>query len=153
MPARDSLAMSDFIPYPVDQVLAVFDTSEAAQNASEAIRRAGVGDDDIREFHGERDARKFDSSGEEHGLAEKALRGIQFTLTDEQQMLAWYEAALREGRAVLAVRATDREATLFAVEAFQRAGGHFINSFGKLASEEFAPWLGPEPAVPSAMKQ
>lgn len=144
--------MSEFIQYPVDQVLAVFDTSKAAENASEAILQAGVSEEDIREFHGERDARRFDASGEEHGLAEKALRGIQFALTDEQQMLAWYEAALREGRSVLAVRATEREATLFAVEAFERAGGHFINSFGKLASEEFAPWRGPESAVANVMK-
>lgn len=145
--------MGEFIQYPVDQVLAVFDSSEAAEDAAEALREAGVRDDDIREFHGTRDAARFDSTGEKHGAGAKVMRGIQFALTDEQQPLAWYEAALRDGKAVLSVHATEREATLFAVEAFERAGGHFINSFGKLASEEFAPWRGPEPAVPTVMKQ
>src|SRR5262245_5679006 len=123
MQARDSRAMGEFIQYPVDHVLAVFDTSDGAEDARDALRDAGVAAEDIREFHGARDAKKFDWSGDEHGLAEKAMRGIQFALTDEQQPIAWYEAALRDGRSVLAVHATEREATLFAVEACERAGG------------------------------
>ena len=51
--------------------------------------------------------------------------------------MAWYEAGLREGKTVLAVRTGDRRATLRAVAALKAAGGHFINHFGRLATEEF----------------
>ena len=38
------------------------------------------------------------------------------------------------------------------VEAMKAAGGHFINRFGRLSTEEFARWQGPEPPVSSLMK-
>ena len=71
---------------------------------------------------------------------------------DQLPAMAWYEAALREGKVVVAVRTTTRTATLRAVEALKAAGGHFINRFGRFDTEEFARWRGPEPAVPDLMK-
>jgi len=77
---------------------------------------------------------------------------VQFSLMDQLPALAWYEAALREGKTVLAIRARSRPATLRVVEVLKGAGGHFINHFGRAATEEFARWRGPEPKVPSLMK-
>jgi len=66
--------------------------------------------------------------------------------------LAWYEAALRDGRVVLAVPTAGREQTMAVVAALESAGGHFINRFGRLATEEFARWRGSEPNVPSVLR-
>ena len=66
--------------------------------------------------------------------------------------MAWYEAALREGKTVVAIRTRNRSTTLEVVEALRAAGGHFINHFGRAATEEFARWRGPEPNVSSLMK-
>ena len=72
---------------------------------------------------------------------------MQFSLMDQLPAMAWYEAALREGRSVVAVRTLNRVETMRAVDAMKAAGGHFINRFGRLATEEFSRWQGPEPAV------
>jgi hypothetical protein len=45
-----------------------------------------------------------------------------------------------------------RATTLKVVAALKAADGHFINHFGRAATEEFARWQGPEPDVPSLMK-
>ena len=71
---------------------------------------------------------------------------------DQLPALAWYEAALRENRHVIAVRTVDRRATLGVVNALMGAGAHFINRFGRVDTEEFARWRGPEPRVASLMK-
>jgi hypothetical protein len=144
--------MTGFIGYPRRQVLAVFDTPAAADAAIAAARAGGVADVDIERFEGAADADQFDSTGQRHGVVSRGLRAMQFSLMDQLPAMAWYEAALREGRAVVAVRTRSRAESLRVVEALRGAGGHFINRFGRLATEEFARWRGAEPRVPSLMK-
>jgi len=71
---------------------------------------------------------------------------------DARPAMAWYEAALRDAKAVVAVRTTARAETLRAVEVLKSSGGHFINRFGRFDTEEFTRWRGPEPAVSDLMK-
>ena len=85
-------------------------------------------------------------------MGARVRRAVQFSLMDQLPALAWYEAALRQGRTVIAVRTERRADTLRAVDALRESGGHFINRFGRLATEEFARWQGTEPPVPSLMK-
>jgi hypothetical protein len=144
--------MASFIGYPRRKVLAVFDTPAAALAAERALGAAGVPDDAIERFEGAAAADQFDASGARHGIVTRALRAMQFSLMDQLPAMAWYEAALRDGKVVLAVRTGDRATTLRIVEVLRGAGGHFINRFGRLATEEFARWSGPEPHVPSLMK-
>jgi hypothetical protein len=141
-----------FIGYPRRKVLAVFDTPTAARAGAIALGALGVPETDIERFTGALDADRFDASGERHGVVARALRTVQFSLMDQLPALAWYEAALREERIVLAVRTAGRATTLGVVEALRSAGGHFINRFGRLTTEEFVRWSGPEPRVPSLMK-
>jgi len=141
-----------FIGYPRSKVLAVFDSAADADAATAALRSLGMAAGNLERFEGAADADRFDASGARHGLIARLLRGMQFSLMDQLPALAWYEAALREGKIVLAIRSGDRAATLRAVDALRRAGGHFINRFGRLATEEFARWSGPEPSVPTLMK-
>lgn len=152
--------MPPFIGYPRQRVLAVFDTPAAAdagaRAAAEARARAGAvavsADAAIERYAGAADADRFDATGQHHGVVARSLRAVQFSLMDQLPALAWYEAALRDGRAVVAVRTRNRAETVRVVEALRSAGGHFINRFGRLATEEFARWRGPEPRVPDLMK-
>jgi hypothetical protein len=146
--------VAELIGYPAGRVLAVFDTAADADRATEAVGTvAGAGPGaSIERFAGSADADRFDASGRRHGPLARVLRTVQFSLMDQLPAMAWYEAALREGRTVLAIRTRNRQATLKVVEALKAAGGHFINHFGRAATEEFARWQGPEPNVPSLMK-
>jgi hypothetical protein len=144
--------VAGFIGYPREKVLAVFDSPAEADAAVAAVTGAGVSSDATERFAGAADADRFDATGQHHGPIQRALRAMQFSLMDQLPAMAWYEAALREGRTVIAVRTRDRAETLRAVEALRSAGGHFINRFGRLATEEFARWRGTEPAVTSVMK-
>jgi hypothetical protein len=141
-----------FIGYPNRQVVAVFDDAGAAAAAVDALVAAGAPREAIETFAGAEDAERFDATGVRHGLLARLRRAMQFGLMDQLPAMAWYEAALREGKSVVAVRTTSRAETLRAVEALKRAGGHFINRFGRFDTEEFARWRGPEPAVHDWMK-
>jgi hypothetical protein len=142
--------VAEFIGYPVGKVLAVFDRAADADRAIEGLRSLGVAD--VERFQGAADADRFDATGQRHGAVARVLRTVQFSLMDQLPAMAWYEAALREGKTVLAVRTRNRAMTLRAVEVLKGAGGHFINHFGRAATEEFRRWQGPEPSVPSLMK-
>ena len=144
--------MTRFIGYPDRQVLGVFDSEAAADRAVTALQEAGIKPEAIHRFAGAADADRFDATGATHGVAAKVRRAVQFSLMDQLPAMAWYEAALRHGRTVVAVRTVNRAETLRVVEAMKAAGGHFINRFGRLATEEFARWQGPEPPVASLMK-
>lgn len=144
--------MTSFIGYPRRKVLSVFETRAEADAAVDALRAAGIPASAIERFEGPDDADRFDATGRRHGLVARALRAMQFSLMDQLPAMAWYEAALRDGRTVVAVRTSDRRETLRVVDALRSAGGHFINRFGRLATEEFARWRGPEPPVASLMK-
>jgi hypothetical protein len=144
--------MAEFIGYPRRKVLAVFDSPAAADRAVAALESAGIPGATIERFEGAADADRFDATGERHGILTRAVRAVQFSLMDQLPALAWYEAALRDGESVLAIPTRDRATTLRVVAALDHAGGHFINRFGRLATEEFARWRGLEPRVPNLMK-
>jgi hypothetical protein len=130
----------------------VFDTADEAGRAIATLEASGAPKRAIERFEGVADADRFDATGHRHGIVSRALRVMQFSLMDQLPAMAWYEAALRDGRVVVAVRSGDRSTTLRNVEVLRHTGGHFINRFGRLATEEFARWRGPEPSVPSLMK-
>jgi hypothetical protein len=144
--------VADFIGYPRGKVLAVFDWPAEADRAIEALRAMKVAPAAIERFQGATDANRFDATGERHGPVARVLRAVQFSMMDQLPAMAWYEAALREGKLVIAVRTRNRAQTLRVVAVLEREGGHFINHFGRAATEEFARWRGAEPAVPGLMK-
>jgi len=144
--------VAELIGYPAGKVLAVFDRALDADRAVEAVRSVAGSGVAVERFAGSTDADRFDATGQRHGPVARVLRTVQFSLMDQLPAMAWYEAALREGKTVLAVRTPRRAVTLEVVEALRASGGHFINHFGRAATEEFARWQGPEPKVSSLMK-
>jgi hypothetical protein len=136
-----------------DRVFAVLDSSAAADAAGLALIAAGFVDADIERLEGPAAADAFDGTGRAHGIAGRLRRAVQVSLMDQLPDLAWYEAALREGRIVMGVRAPGRDRARLAVDAFVGAGGHFINRFGSLQTEEFVRWQGPEPTVHALLRR
>ena len=132
------------------RVLAVFDDRAAADRGAVAARHAGARV--VERLEGEGAADAIDATGTRRGLLARLGRAVQFSVEDQMPALAWYEAALRGDRVVLAVPASGREQVLAIVAALGGAGGHFINRFGQLETEEFARWRGPEPDVSSLLK-
>jgi hypothetical protein len=145
--------VSAFIGYPTGRLLCVVDDPARAREAVEELVALGVARDDVAVLSGPDDARRFDGTGTGHGLRSRILRLVQFAMMDQLPDFAWYEAAAREGRAVVAVRVPDAERRRRVVDVLGRAGAHFMNYFGRLSTEEVSRWRGPEPKVASILRR
>jgi hypothetical protein len=93
---------------------------------------------------GEQDADRIDSLGKQSGPWKKLWRAVQFTQTDQMVDLVAYEAALRDGRAVVTVHTPRAEARERAKRVLAAAGAHFMNFFGRLSTEDISRWRGKE---------
>ena len=132
----------------VNRLLAVLDDERSAAAAQTALADAGFGPEAVTVLRGERDADRIDSMGKLRGSWTRAWRLLQFTQTDQMVDLVVYEAALRDGRIVVAVHArrfADRDRAKRALEA---SGAHFMNFFGRLATEDISRWRGKKLAIP-----
>ena len=61
--------------------------------------------------------------------------------------------AVRDGGAVLMFRVRGDRRTRAALGALREHGGHFINYYGRFATEELERWRGPEPDIPDLMRR
>jgi hypothetical protein len=118
-----------------------------------ALKEAGIASEALEVFTGDDGAKAFDGRGESNGPAARLLRTIQFTLMDQMPDFAYYEAAAREGRFVISVRARGAAQTKRAVEIFRENGAHFINRFALFQTEEYERWHGKEPDLPGFMRR
>jgi hypothetical protein len=145
--------MARFLGSARGRLLAVVDTKESLGAIVAGLKEAGIADEAIEVFTGDEGAQVFDGRGERNGPAARLLRTVQFTLMDQMPDFAYYEAAAREGRFVVSVRARGEAQTKRAVEIFRQDGGHFINRFGLFTTEEYERWHGKEPDVPGFMRR
>jgi len=137
----------------VNRLMAVFDDAEAAARASGELAGAGFGPEAIAVLRGDEDAERIDSLGKASGLARKAWRALQFTQTDQMVDLVVYEAALRDGRTVVAVHAPRMEERDRAKRILGAGGAHFMNFFGRLATEDISRWRGEELPIPRYLRR
>ena len=128
----------------VQRLMAVIDQPQAATVAAGALAQAGFPTEDVRVLHGDRDADRIDSLGRQSGPWKKLWRAVQFTQADQMVDLVVYEAALRDGRAVIAVHARRAEQRERARQVLAAAGAHFMNYFGRLSTEDVSRWRGKE---------
>ena len=142
-----------FIGYPTDSLLGVLPDAEAAARAAAALKAAGIPDRDITILRGEESASRFDPTGAVHGIVARIRRIVSFTVMDQLPDMAWYDAAIRAGHAVVMakVRGDDRKAE--AIGILRNHGGHFVNYYGRFATEEIVRWQGPDPAVSDLLKR
>ena len=146
-------AHGTFIGYPTDRLLAAFRDPMEAAAAAAAVTATGIPTRDVTVLRGEEGARRLDGTGAAHGVVGRTRRVVSFTLMDQLPDLAWYEAAVREDGAVLMVRVRGDERKAAVLAAVTAAGGHFVNYYGRFATEELVRWRGPEPKVGDLLKR
>lgn len=144
---------SRFIGYPIDSLLAVLPNPESAGNVAAELKSAGVRDRDITILRGDEGASRFDPTGAVHGFIARLRRMVSFTVMDQLPDMAWYDAAIRAGQVVVMARLRGDDMKAEAVRILHERGGHFINYYGRFATEEVVRWQGPEPKVSSLLKR
>ena len=148
-----STARRRFIGYPTGSLLAVLPDAESAAAAAATLRAAGITDEDITILRGDEGADRLDGTGAANGIVARLRRLVSFTLMDQLVDMAFYEQAVREGQVVLMGRPRDESRKAAAIGILRRSGGHFINYYGRFATEEIARWRGPEPKVPGLLRR
>ena len=136
-----------------NRLMAVLDNDAAAAAAMAALAREGFTGEAVLALRGDRDADRIDSLGNVGGLWARARRLLSFTLADQMVDLAVYVAALHDGRTVLSVLAPSGDARERARRALAGAGAHFVNFFGRFATEDIVPWRGRELPLPPWLRR
>ena len=136
-----------------NRLMAVLDTPEAADAAAGALAREGFAGDAVLVLRGDRDAERIDSLGNAGGALVRARRLLSFTIADQMVDLAVYVAALRDGRTVVSVRAAGEGERERAKRALAGTGAHFVNFFGRFATEDVVPWRGRELPLPPWLRR
>ena len=131
-----------------NRLMGVLDTSEAADDATAALAREGFAGEAVLVLRGDRDAERIDSLGNAGGPLVRARRLLSFAIADQMVDLAVYVAALRDGRTVVSVRTAGDGERERAKRALAGAGAHFVNFFGRFATEDIVPWRGRELPLP-----
>jgi hypothetical protein len=142
-----------FIGYPTDRMLGVFADPTDAAAAAAALTAAGVATRDISLLRGEEGAHRLDGTGAAHGVVGRTRRAVSFTFMDQLPDMAYYESAVRDGGAVLMVRARGDDRKALVLATLRANHGHFINYYGRFATEELERWRGPDPKVADVLKR
>ena len=127
-----------------NRLLAVLDDPSAADDAVAALVEAGLQADAIAVLVGPKGERRLTPPSSLWG---RTMRFISFIAADQAVDLDWYRAALAGGRAVLVIHAARAEQRRQAIEVLRRSGAHFVNHYGRMATEDVVPWRGDPPDV------
>jgi hypothetical protein len=147
MPKSKQAQSSDerpMIRYPMDWLLAVIDDPAEAQAAGAALVAAGFDADHVKILEGATADGSLADLPTGSGPIAQLIRLIQFMSMDQTPDLRLYEAALDDGRAIVAVHCGTREKLLEVRDILADHSAHFQNHFGRYATEEFSRWRGPE---------
>ena len=136
-----------------NRLMAVLDNDAAAAAGMAALAREGFTGEAVLVLLGDRDADRIDSLGNIGGPWARARRLLSFTLADQMVDLAVYVAALRDGRTVLSVLVAGEGGRERAKRALAGSGAHFVNFFGRFATEDIVPWRGPELPLPPWLRR
>jgi hypothetical protein len=141
------------IGYPTNRLLAVIDDPAEAAAAMAELASRGIAPRDLDLLRGEEGADRVDGTGEVSGWLGRLRRAFDFTLMDQLVDFAAYERALRDGRAVVMVHVHGDAPKETIRQTIKRHGGHFINYYGRFATEELDLWRGPEPDIPGYLRR
>jgi hypothetical protein len=140
------------ITYPTSRLMGVIDRPEDAPVAVQAVLAARTADA-VDLLAGEDGLERLGRLGPRPGPLSRVVRAFQFMTMDQTPDFLVYEHALLDGRAVVAVRVSDRERMRTAADLLTREGAHFLNYFGKYMTEEVTRWRGPEPKIPDVLRR
>lgn len=138
--------------YPTGFLLAVIDDPALAAGAARAVVAAGVPAEHVETISGDGAEDRMDLLAAD-SLITRFMSGLRFMTMDQQPDFALYMAALRDGRAVVAVRVRDREVQVRVAERLTAAGAHFLNYYGRVSTEEITRWRGDELPLPGWLRR
>jgi len=141
------------VGYPTNRLLAVLDEPTEAAAALAELAASGIATRDLEILRGDEGADRMDGTGEVSGWLGRLRRAFDFTLMDQLVDFAVYERALRDGRAVVMVHVHGDAPKVAAQRILKGHGGHFINYYGRFATEELDMWRGPEPDIPGYLRR
>lgn len=141
------------IGYPTNRLLAVIDDPTEAAAAMTELQAGGIPTRDLEVLRGEEGADRMDGTGGVSGWLGRLRRAFDFTLMDQLVDFAAYERALRDGRAVVMIHVHGDAPKQAAHRILRSHGGHFINYYGRFATEELDLWRGPEPDIPGYLRR
>ena len=141
------------IGYPINRLLAVVDDPDAAAAVVAELQARGITTRDLDLLRGDEGADRMDGTGAVSGWLSRLRHAFDFTLMDQLVDFAAYERALRDGRAVVMVHVHGNEPKDAAHRILKGHGGHFINYYGRFATEELDRWRGPEPDIPGYLRR
>jgi hypothetical protein len=131
----------------------VVDDAADAPRLIAALVRDGVDPDAITLLRGEEGAARLDARGEATGVLGRLRQALSFTMVDQMPDFILYEAALLDGRAVVAVAIGSDRVKGVVAEHLRAVGAHFINFYARFATEELDPWRGPELDLPGVLRR
>ena len=134
------------------QLFAVVDDPREGAAALAELQRAGFAPDRLTLLRGEEGAARIDASGD-RSVGARIRQLLSFTMADQMPDFAVYEAAVRDGRSVIAVRVADQAETARARGILRAHGAHFINRYGSWMTEELDMWRGPELDIPALLRR
>jgi len=108
-------------------LFAVFDDTDAAEEAVEALRFEALADEgDVWVFVGEEGSRRLDVTGRSHGLRGRVLRLLQVAMSSDFRYLRSLDEELHDGHVVVAVRVRDGRAADEVSWLLRMQAGHSI---------------------------
>jgi hypothetical protein len=135
------------------QLFAVVDDPAAAPDVVRRLADAGVDTSNMTMLRGEEGAARIDATGVRTGVRARLRQILSFTMVDQMPDFVLYEAAVLDGRTVLAVPIASDAARTTSIRVLRDAGAHFVNVYGRFATEEVVPWRGPELGIPSLLRR
>jgi hypothetical protein len=141
------------ITYPTGRLLGVLDRPEAAWEAADAVTGASIDPAGVTVLAGDEGLDRLGRLGSPPNVLSRFIRLFQFLLMDQLPDFLVYERAIQDGRAVVAIHVRDRAEMLRAAAALEGSGAHFLNYFGRFATEEVSLWRGPEPEIPGPLRR
>jgi hypothetical protein len=138
--------------YPTDHLLAVLDDPAEGASVVAAIVGLGVAPGDAEALAGDGADDRLDLLAKD-SLVQRAMTAVRFMTMDQAPDFALYLAALRDGRAVVAVHAPDATLRGRVVEVLKAHGAHFLNFYGRVATEEITRWRGDELPLPGWLRR
>lgn len=125
---------SDFIAYPTNCVVGTVGDADTARAAIDALLLAGFHREDIDILHGEKDLRRLDPTGAEHGYLAQFQRTLVRGLDLEQfKHLTHHLEDVRAGRFVIMVLTKRRGQRIVAADILNRNGAEFVGFYGRWA--------------------
>ena len=141
------------IAYPTGRLLGVVDRPADTPSIVAALAEAGIPTGDVEVLVGPESIRILEPRTAAGRATARITRAVQFMTMDQLPDLLLYEAALRDGKAVLAVRTRTDARRRAAIAALEAGGAHFLNVFARFSTEEVSLWRGPEPDLPSLLRR